>query len=110
MRNIKTSKNQCGTTTDAKGRLWVQRYYGQRDVITPVNQSRAFRVAYHVTISMAGGRKKQTAGGEKPSEESFFTDDYFVYPHLIWIILVPFGLYLLFVSVERSLCFSITLR
>ncbi|KAK7090983.1 transmembrane protein 254-like [Littorina saxatilis] len=45
---------------------------------------------------MAGGRKNQGPKARPPIAS--YTDDYFVFPHIFWMIAIPFGFYLLFTA------------
>ena len=50
-------------------------------------------------LDMAGGRRR-AEGAKATGFRVTFTDEYFVFPHMFWMIAIPFGFCLLFVSIH----------
>ena len=57
-----------------------------------------YKLGRVICLDMAGGRR-QTLGTKAAPPSPSLTDDYFVFPDIVWIIVISFAICLLFVSI-----------
>ena len=57
-----------------------------------------YKLGRVICLDMGAGRR-QTSGTKSAAPSASLKDDYFVFPDMVWIILISFGLCLLFVSI-----------
>lgn len=57
-----------------------------------------YKLGRVICLDMAGGRR-QTSGTKPAAPSASLTDDYFVFPDVVWIIVISFAICLLFVSI-----------